>query len=157
MARSIRQFRFARGSNNSTPRGVHGKREASMARVAIAFVSLGFVLSAAVAGIACEPKGGTVVPHGDAASGVKQLGAGTDYTAALYNDGHVRVAGVRLPDQKGIAREVDFGGKVTRIATGRDHACVQLDTGAVKCAGRNSWGGLGTGTTEGATAKTADA
>jgi alpha-tubulin suppressor-like RCC1 family protein len=125
-----------------------------MTRVAIAFVSLGVVLAAA--GVACKPKGDTAEPHGDVASGVKQIGAGTDYTAALYNDGYARVIGVPKAGQKGIAREVDFGGKVARIATGRDHACVELESGKVKCVGRNSWGGLGYGNTEKTTAETAE-
>lgn len=123
-----------------------------MARAAILFASFGVLSSAA---LGCEPKGGTVTPHGDIASGIKEIGAGTDYTAVLYNDGHVRVVGAHQSGQERVAREVGFGGKVARIATGRDHACVKLESGKAKCVGRNSWGGLGYGDTARETAATA--
>lgn len=123
-----------------------------MARAAILLISSGVLVCTAPG---CEPKGGTKPPHGDIASGIKQIGAGTEYTAALFNDGYVRVIGVPQSGQERAAREVDFGGKVARIATGRDHACVLLETGKAKCVGRNSWGGLGYGDTKRESATTA--
>jgi alpha-tubulin suppressor-like RCC1 family protein len=42
---------------------------------------------------------------------------------------------------------VDVGGSAVTVATGYDHACAVLDSGAVKCWGRNSIGQLGDGST----------
>ena len=39
-----------------------------------------------------------------------------------------------------------LGAKVVSIAAGRDHTCVALTTGGVKCWGNNEWGQLGDGT-----------
>ena len=64
-----------------------------------------------------------------------QLGYGNTNTVGLGN----------LPSDVGI---VDLGGKAVQISTGYYHTCALLDTGRVRCWGRNDNGQLGYGHTE---------
>jgi hypothetical protein len=95
--------------------------------------------------------GGTVV----------QLVGGYDYTCALLDDGNVRCWGSgrygtlgygnteaigddEIPASVGY---VDIGEKVVRLAATDWHTCALLDTGSVRCWGRNDSGQLGYGHT----------
>lgn len=83
------------------------------------------------------------------------VSAGGNHTCALLNVG-VRCWGAGGSGQLGygdgtdgwveepkFAGLVDTGGTVTQLVTGRNHTCVVLDDGSVRCWGRNGRGQLG--------------
>ena len=91
---------------------------------------------------------------------VVQLTAGYTHTCALYESGDVSCWGGgegslgypnitsygfdNTPDQAGY---IDVGGKAIQIAAGFTHSCALLESGAVRCWGRNEMGQLGYGNT----------
>ena len=93
---------------------------------------------------------------------VTQIATGGDHTCALLDTGAVRCWGSGLFGRLGYgntnaigddetpasAGDVDVGGVVTQIATGGDHTCALLDTGAVRCWGIGGLGALGYGNTD---------
>ena len=87
-------------------------------------------------------------------SGVIAIAAGELHTCGLLSTGTVKCwgnnANGQLGDNSQIQRltPVDVSGLssgVTAIATGKDHSCALLSSGAVKCWGANSSGRLGDG------------
>ncbi len=97
----------------------------------------------------------------DVGGTVTQLAAGANHTCALLNTGAVRCWGLgnygqlgygdtnnigddEIPASVGI---VDVGGTVTAVAAGALHTCALMDTGAVRCWGRGTYGQLGYGNT----------
>lgn len=84
--------------------------------------------------------------------GVRQVAAGYAHTCALTSTGGVKCWGHRSAVGDGIASTANmpvavdvvglFGG-VSAIAAGASHNCALLETGAVKCWGRNDNGQLG--------------
>lgn len=95
--------------------------------------------------------GGTVV----------QVTAGGFHTCALLDTEDVRCWGSSYYGQLGYgntdnigdneapatAGDVDVGGTVVQIVAGYEHTCALMDTGAVRCWGRNQYGQLGYGHT----------
>lgn len=95
---------------------------------------------------------------------VVQLAAGLNHTCALLNSGHVRCWGYGKDGQLGYDSTDNIGngqipmpppninveGKVVQIAAGSSssHICVLLDSGKIKCWGRNDYGQLGYGNTK---------
>jgi len=84
--------------------------------------------------------------------GVRQVAAGYAHTCALTSTGGVKCWGHRSAVGDGIASTVDMSvavdvvglvGGVSAIAAGASHNCALLETGAVKCWGRNDNGQLG--------------
>jgi len=85
----------------------------------------------------------------------------TYHTCALLDTGAVRCWGLNSAGDLGYghtnnigddetpssAGDVDIGGTVTQLAVGHQHNCAQLDTGAIRCWGRNAYGQLGYGHT----------
>ena len=89
-------------------------------------------------------------------SGVTVISAGSRHTCALLDTGGVKCWGWNEYGQLGDgtttdrASPVDVSGLssgVSAIACGNTHTCAVLDTGGVKCWGRNNGGQLGNGTT----------
>jgi cysteine-rich repeat protein len=97
----------------------------------------------------------------DVGGTVTQLAAGANHTCALLNTGAVRCWGLgnygqlgygdtnnigddEVPASVGI---VNVGGTVTAVAAGALHTCALMDTGAVRCWGRGTYGQLGYGNT----------
>ncbi|GMU02576.1 hypothetical protein KH5H1_66960 [Corallococcus caeni] len=96
--------------------------------------------------------------------GINSIRGGTEHTCAMLNDGTVRCWGYGNFGQLGYASTNNWGdtqarlpylagpvgilGKATKLATGGDHSCVLLDTGLVRCWGRNDFGQLGYNTTQ---------
>ncbi|HVG62755.1 MAG TPA: RTX toxin [Hyalangium sp.] len=106
---------------------------------------------------------------------VRQLAAGANHTCALLTSGAARCWGYNGFGQLGIAGlyssatvfnnwgdaatetpyklqldhgNIDFAGRlVLQISAGENHSCATLDTGAVRCWGRNNSGQLGLGNT----------
>jgi alpha-tubulin suppressor-like RCC1 family protein len=92
---------------------------------------------------------------------VKQLAVGSLHTCALLDTGKVRCWGTNQDGQLGYGNEeiigdseppssagdVDVGGKLLQIATGKDHTCALLDTHKIRCWGGNKEGQLGYGNT----------
>ncbi|WP_052548184.1 DUF4215 domain-containing protein [Enhygromyxa salina] len=92
---------------------------------------------------------------------VTQLRAGYAHTCALLDSGAVRCWGVGWDGVLGYGNEawigddevpasagdVDIGGVVVDLTLGLSHTCALLDTGAVRCWGRNEFGQLGYGHT----------
>jgi cysteine-rich repeat protein len=88
---------------------------------------------------------------------VVQLVAGNAHTCALLNTGDVRCWGLATNGRLGYGdlinigdneypRDVgivDVGGVVTQLAAGNEHTCALLNTGNVRCWGRNNVGQLG--------------
>ncbi len=88
--------------------------------------------------------------------GVKAIDAGDHYTCALTVTGGIKCWGINRYGQfgngttTGSSTPVDVSGLssgVLSIAAGEDHVCAVLNTGNVKCWGRNGAGQLGNGTT----------
>jgi alpha-tubulin suppressor-like RCC1 family protein len=93
---------------------------------------------------------------------VLQLVAGNHHTCALMQSGYIYCWGHNDFGQLGYDRTdsladgevvtsfgfVNLGDKATRIAAGGDHTCAILQSGAVRCWGRNDFGQLGRGNTE---------
>jgi alpha-tubulin suppressor-like RCC1 family protein/phosphatidylethanolamine-binding protein (PEBP) family uncharacterized protein len=89
-------------------------------------------------------------------SGMSQVSAGLSHTCAVSTSGGVQCWGNnnngRLGDGTITNRWNPVGvsglsSNVTQVAAGFHHSCALLDSGAVKCWGRNSDGALGDGTT----------
>ena len=92
---------------------------------------------------------------------VVQLAAGFEYSCAVLDTGAVRCWGRGFSGQLGYgnnndigddetpasAGDVPVGGVVVQIATGVNHTCAVLNTGAVRCWGSGSLGQLGYGVT----------
>lgn len=88
-------------------------------------------------------------------SGVTQLALGSSHSCALLDTGEVRCWGAnyyrQVGDGSGANRNPtpvalpSLPSGVTQIATGDYHSCALLDTGGVKCWGRNFFGQLGNG------------
>jgi hypothetical protein len=87
-------------------------------------------------------------------SGVAALASTMDFTCALTASGAVRCWGKGLSGQLGNGQEDDspvpvevagLTSPAVSIASGANHACVVLDTGAVRCWGDNNNGQLGDG------------
>ena len=89
---------------------------------------------------------------------VKWVEAGGNHTCALMTTGAVRCWGRGSEGQLGYnagadiggggatilaSGDVPLGGIATQIALGLDHSCALLDTGAVRCWGKNNFGQLG--------------
>jgi alpha-tubulin suppressor-like RCC1 family protein len=97
----------------------------------------------------------------DVGGPVLQLAAGARHTCALLSGGRVRCWGRNVDGQLGYgfgsyigddetpasAGDVDVGGVVVQLSAGSYHTCAQLDTGRVRCWGRNTSGELGYGHT----------
>lgn len=115
---------------------VSGYQPMSWVRTTV--VSLGALLAVT----SCK-LGASQSPKGEASSGIKQIAVGADFTVALFNDGHVRMIGSPLPGGSVDVQQVGFGGKVVKITAGKRHICALLESGAVRCMGRNAWGALG--------------
>jgi cysteine-rich repeat protein len=97
----------------------------------------------------------------DVGGHVVQLTLGEDHTCALLDTGAVRCWGAgwygqlghgstsnigdALDESPATAGDVDVGGHVTQIAAGVYHTCALLDTGTVRCWGKNDYGQLGYG------------
>ena len=99
------------------------------------------------------------VDVGDPGDVVTQIALGTFHTCALLNAGTVRCWGAGGLGRLGsgnngsilnaaLAVDVDVGGTVTQITTGKSHTCALLDTGAVRCWGYGIGGRLGYGNTD---------
>ncbi|RKG83684.1 RTX toxin [Corallococcus terminator] len=98
-------------------------------------------------------------PPIDVGGPVSQVSVGSYATCALLQTGNIRCWGYNSYGMLGRGSDwssvrlsqttpVDLGGdKVLQVSTGRDHMCVLLATGAVKCWGYNGYGELGTGDT----------
>lgn len=91
-----------------------------------------------------------------------QIAAGTYHTCALMSSGEVKCFGGNNYGQLGVGPAsgdpnpdpvtVDLGSDVVvSIAAGGDVACAVLDTGVIKCWGRNQYGQLGNPTNSGTT------
>lgn len=95
---------------------------------------------------------------GRTATAISAGGAGGDFlghTCAILDDGTVRCWGFGLYGQLGYAATANITGSPTgavnigsgrtarAIATGTNHTCVLMDTGALRCWGENSAGQLG--------------
>ncbi len=94
-------------------------------------------------------------------SNAVKLAAGAEHTCALLDTGAVRCWGLNQHGQLGYghtrslgddelpssAGDVDVGGTVRELVAGGWHTCALLDTGAVRCWGRNDFGQLGYGHT----------
>lgn len=90
-----------------------------------------------------------------------QVSTGTQHTCALFNNGQVACWGNNtygqlgynttqsVGDNESVASYgfVNIGGNAVRIAAGGNHTCAVLDTGSVRCWGRNNAGQLGYGST----------
>jgi alpha-tubulin suppressor-like RCC1 family protein len=90
---------------------------------------------------------------------VAQLAAGMNHNCALLTNGSVRCWGSNDFGQLGYARvgnvsmfetpadngDVTVGGKVKQVTAGGAHSCALLESGAVRCWGRNQYGQLGYG------------
>ena len=91
-------------------------------------------------------------------SGVVSIVAGTSHVCALLNTGAVKCWGSNVYGQLGSTtnsgtgnpnsvpldvQTLGAGSGVVSISAGGDHTCAVLDTGAVKCWGRNRYGQLG--------------
>ena len=96
---------------------------------------------------------------------VKGVACGGNSTCSLHTDGTVRCWGSNAWGQLGVGdnddrydddavRDGEIGdnlppvplnGRVTKVSVGVNHACALMETGEVKCWGRNSSGQLGTG------------
>ncbi len=97
----------------------------------------------------------------DVGGPVVSLVAGGYHTCALMESGAVRCWGHGAYGQLGYGRtsnvgavnepkdagDVDVGGRVVEVAAGKYHTCVRLESGAVRCWGRNDYGQLGYGDT----------
>ncbi|WP_373045683.1 DUF4215 domain-containing protein [Vulgatibacter sp.] len=93
---------------------------------------------------------------------VVQLASGLGNNCALFDAGNVRCWGSNgfgelgygleeiLGDDEpaGAFGDVDTGGRAVQLAMGGRHACVLLETGSVRCWGRNHRGQLGPGSTD---------
>lgn len=98
------------------------------------------------------PSVNTVAVGGD----VIDLSAGAQHACAVLDTGAVRCWGRNTNGQLGYghtsdifdpatAGDVPLGGSATQVATGAEHTCARLDTGAARCWGRNAEGQLGYG------------
>lgn len=101
------------------------------------------------------------MPPPDVAIGGKaiQLSVGGDHTCVLLDTGGVRCWGGNSNGQLGYGHtddlgagsgdmprpDVQLGGKAIQVVTGSIHSCALLDSGNVKCWGRNTYGQLGYG------------
>jgi alpha-tubulin suppressor-like RCC1 family protein len=88
---------------------------------------------------------------------VTQIAASSQHTCALLEGGRVRCWGSGTEGALGYgnydsigdnetpadAGDVEVGGKVVQLATGMQHVCALLDTGAVRCWGEGGSGQLG--------------
>lgn len=88
---------------------------------------------------------------------VIDISAGFAHTCAVTSDGGVKCWGENFHGQLGNGTNdhqklpvdvMGLGKGAVAITTGMNHSCVLLDTGNVKCWGRNTKGGLGDGSTE---------
>jgi alpha-tubulin suppressor-like RCC1 family protein len=88
-------------------------------------------------------------------SGVKAVGTGNNHTCAMLSTGEVRCFGSNNEGQLGNGNNTASKTAVTvsglsssaiALAVGRDHACVIVTGGDVKCWGANDGGQLGDGT-----------
>lgn len=98
----------------------------------------------------------------DVGSNVVQVATGGSHTCVLLDTGSVRCWGRNGYGQLGYgntvwigddeapssAGDVDVGGTVVQITAGENHTCALLDSGAVRCWGRNGNGQLGYGHTD---------
>ncbi|AFE07838.1 hypothetical protein COCOR_07956 [Corallococcus coralloides DSM 2259] len=94
--------------------------------------------------------------------GINSIRSGNDHACALLNDGSVRCWGYGAYGQLGYENTQNIGdnelpytagavkllGKATKLAAGGNHSCVVLDTGLVRCWGRNNFGQLGYNSTQ---------
>ena len=90
-----------------------------------------------------------------------QVAAGGDHTCVHFDGGRVRCWGDGQFGQTGHGNttdigdteapstvpDVDVGGVVVQVATGKDHTCALIDGGTVRCWGRGQLGRLGYGNT----------
>ena len=89
--------------------------------------------------------------------GVEAITAGDSFTCVLGVDGGIRCWGRAVDGQLGYgnmtpigddeppssAGSIELGGTAVELCAGDAHACARLDTGAVRCWGRNAHGELG--------------
>lgn len=99
--------------------------------------------------------------HNGSCGAIGQIVAGGDHTCALLATGAVRCWGTNYDGQLGYAHtehigdnetpassgDVQLGGTAIQLAAGSYHTCALLDSGAVRCWGRGSYGQLGYGDT----------
>ncbi|QIG45096.1 hypothetical protein G5V58_22095 [Nocardioides anomalus] len=126
-------------------------------RLAVAaLLAAGLVLPGAAPAPADTSEGAPGVPRLDAAA----LTAGADHSCAIVGTGEVRCWGAGNRGQLGQGSTADVGddpgestvpvavgtGRAVSIAAGADHTCAVLDTGQLRCWGRNDHGQLGQGT-----------
>lgn len=106
----------------------------------------------------------TAVPVQGLASGVRQVSVGQAHSCALLLDGSVRCWGENGQGQLGVGGTTDrsqpgptvaLGGPASAIAVGEEHSCALLNSGQLRCWGRNDLGQLGDGTTQNRTTPTA--
>ncbi|MCX4242723.1 RCC1 domain-containing protein [Paraliomyxa miuraensis] len=97
-------------------------------------------------------------PFVDVGAPVTQLALGPDFTCALLDTAEVKCWGVNLYGQLGQGHvgelglleepaaiaPIDFGADVPlQIAAGGEHACAVMQSGALRCWGRNDYGQIG--------------
>jgi len=94
--------------------------------------------------------------------GLQALSAGSHHTCVLLDNTYVRCWGYNAYGQLGYGNTLHIGdnehpytagnvnlvGNAIQIATGSWHTCALLDSGFVRCWGRNNYGQLGYGTTD---------
>lgn len=95
-------------------------------------------------------------------TGINSIRAGDSHTCALFNNGTLRCWGLNGNGQLGYgntftigndeqpyeAGDVPLVGVGAKLAVGGNHTCVLMDTGLVRCWGKNNFGQLGYNTTD---------
>ncbi len=95
-------------------------------------------------------------------TGINSIRAGDSHTCVLFNSGALRCWGLNANGQLGYENSLPIGddekpytagdvklvGVGARLAVGGHHTCALLDTGLVRCWGRNTYGQLGYNTTQ---------
>jgi alpha-tubulin suppressor-like RCC1 family protein len=90
-------------------------------------------------------------------SDIKQVAGGGGHTCVLLNSGFVKCWGANTYGQLGYGHTSDIGdgefvggagsvllgGVAIKVAAGGQHSCALMDTGSVRCWGRNNFGQLG--------------
>lgn len=121
------------------------------------FGQLGYGATTPIGDDETPKSAGTVAVGADVVS----VSLGVSHTCAILVGGGLRCWGIggagrlgygnveNLGDDETPASVaiVDVGGKVTQVATGNNHTCALLDTGAVRCWGQNGTAQLGYGHT----------